>query len=370
MKIILHFIGSLETGGTEHMLLAYLRNSKSKELKHIVCTLHDKGELRQEFKDAGIEVVSLGVRGKADYPLAMPKFASLIKRIKPAIVHSYLLKESLIARPVCKLLGVKLISGKRDTDRGKSKWKVMLDRMTIGMCELNISNSLAGVSELKSYGIPEGKVICIPNGKDISKLDIELTKSDAKKKLGFSKDDVLLGCVARLYEFKGQEYAIRAMPEIIGMKKDAEKRKEIKLVLVGDGEMRSSLEKLVQFLGLESNVVFLGERKDIPELLRAFDIFVFPSLREGMPGALMEAMASGLPVVATDIDGNRELIINGKNGILIPVKNSGAIARAVGSLLNNKKTADQLGKSANRTIKERFSVEGMAAKLDKIYERY
>lgn len=368
MKTILHFIGSLETGGTEHMLLAYLKNSRSRELRHIVCTLHDRGELRQEFKDAGIEVVSLGVRGKIDYPFAMSKFASLLKQLKPDVVHSYLLKESLIARPVCKTLGIELICGKRDTDRGKSAWKVTLDRMTIGMCGLNISNSIAGVAELRSYGVPEGKVICIPNGKDISKFEADVSRGEARKRLGLSQG-IILGCIARLYEFKGQEYAIRAMPEILGVKNSG-KHKEIKLVLVGDGEARNRLEKLVQSLGLESSVVFLGERKDIPELLRAFDIFVFPSLREGMPGALMEAMASGLPAVATDIDGNRELIINGKNGLLVPVKSPGAIARAVGSLIGDKKLAERLGKEAKKTIKERFSVESMSEKLDRIYGRY
>lgn len=361
MKTILHFIGSLEVGGTENMLLAYLKSTKSKELRHIVCTIYPRGPLQEEFRKAGIEVISLGLGSKLAYPLAFIKFSGVVKKTNPDIVHSYLLQENLVARVVCKLMGKRLICGKRDTDRGKPFWKVWLDRLTLPLAGLNISNSIAGKKELISYGVPVNRVIAIPNGKDISPFNIALSKKEAKERLGFKEHNVLLGCVARLYKFKGHEYLIRAMPEILAKNSNAG------LLVVGEGEMRPKLEALVKELRLGGTVNFLGERKDVPEILNGLDIFILPSLREGMPGALMEAMASGLPVVATDIDGNNELVDGEKNGILIPPADSGAISKAVLSLLGDRKRMESIGRMARKEIEDNYIIGKMAESLDKAY---
>jgi glycosyltransferase involved in cell wall biosynthesis len=361
MKRILHFIGSLETGGTENMLLAYLKNTKNEDLEHIVCTVYDRGAMKEKFETAGVRVVSLNLSSKLLLPLALFKFSDILNRLHPDVVHSYLLQENVIARIVCKLTKRKLICGKRDTDRYKMFLKVWLDRLTLSMTGLNISNSMAGVEELRSYGVPENKVTFVANGKDVYSLEKTLKKMDAKKKLGFAPQEIILGCVARLYRFKGHEYLLKAMQKI------AQETPNAKLVLVGDGNMKERLLKLKNELGLDNSVFFMGERKDVPELLAAMDLFVFPSLREGMPGALMEAMAAGLPVVATDIDGNRELIENGKNGILVPPGDSEAFAEAVNTLLSDPGKMHGLAMSARNTIKEKFSIGLMVKKLDKIY---
>lgn len=360
-KRILHFIGSLETGGTENMLLTYLKNTKNEGLEHIVCTVYDRGALRDRFKEAGIRVVSLNLPNKIMLPLAIFKFSDMIELLHPDVVHSYLLQENLIARIVCKFKNKKLICGKRDTDRHKLFLKVWLDRLTIGMAGMNISNSTAGVNELRSYGVPGKKVLYVPNGKKVYQLEKIMKKMDAKRKLGFAPEEILLGCVARLYKFKGHEYLIRAMPKVI------EENPKAKLLIIGDGEMKVNLVKIRDKLGLSNSILFLGERKDVPEILSAIDIFVFPSLREGMPGALMEAMAAGLPVIATDIDGNKELIQNGENGILVPVKDSEHLTSAINNLISNPNSMHDFAKNARDTIKNEFGIELMVKKLDKIY---
>jgi glycosyltransferase involved in cell wall biosynthesis len=417
MKTVMHFIGSLETGGTENMLLAYLRNTNAKGLRQVVCTVFPGGALESEFRmwkpqsglshsaeceharrisgdinswnpgdsnKSNIEVISLGFRSKwAALLLAKLAFTSILMKTKPDVVHSYLLRENLLARVIGKLMGKKVICGKRDTDRGKAFWKVWLDRLTLPLADLNISNSMAGVNELKSYGVPENKIMFIPNGKEVPPPITKAARTAARAKLGFNETDVLLGCVARLYKFKGHEFLLRAMPTILKAEPNA------KLVLVGDGEMRGQLEALTKELDIADKVVFLGERsngmsrsterehvrrnsgdKDVAEALRAFDIFVFPSLREGMPGALMEAMAAGLPVVATDIDGNRELVRHGIDGLLVPPHDFKELALSVIELLLDKKRAQKFGTAARERIGKDFGIEKMVHSLDEVYLKF
>ena len=361
MLKVLHFIGSLETGGTETMLLAYLRTTKNKEIEHVVCTIYPRESLKKEFHDAGIKVYSLNIPSKPFFFLTFPKFALFLKKTNPDIVHSYLIQESLVNRIVGRLMGKAVVCGKRDIDKNKSFWKVWLDRMTIWLADVNISNSRQGLEELLSYGVPKEKALYVPNGKDLSPFEISISKEKAKNRLGFGKEIILIGCISRLFESKGQEYLIRAMPRLL------KEKPEIKLLVVGGGRMKDYLEKISQELGVSKDVIFLGERKDIPELLKAFDVFVFPSLREGMPGALMEAMAAGLPVVATNIGGNVELVENNETGLLVLPANPREISTAVLKILDTPKLSATLGKKARNRIKNDFTLEKMAATLDGIY---
>lgn len=359
---VMHFIASLEIGGAERMLLTLIKNSQDKNIEHVICTIYNKGALVEEAKNAGIKIVSLNLPCKYLYPIAYVRFAFLVNKIKPDVINSFLLQENLIARIVGKLLlRKKVICGKRDTDTGKSEIKVFLDRLTLGFADLHISNSKAGMKELISYGLPKEKVLHIPNGKDWSELESKLNKEQAKERIGLSSNDFVIGCVARLYKFKGQEYAISAMPYILKENKNA------KLVLVGNGDMLNELQQLAKELDVENAVVFLGERKDVPDILKGFDLFVFPSLREGLPGALMEAMAAGLPVIATDIDGNKELVENQKNGILIKPKDRKEISEKVNMLINNPDLAQKLGIAAKEKMLKEYSVENMVVGFENIF---
>ncbi len=367
---ILHFIGSLEIGGTEKMLLTYLSTTKEKELTHVVCTLFDKGALREELAKKNIHVKTLDIKGKLGLLDAIGKFVKVLENEKPSIVHSYLLQENLVARYAIEKYNKKyqqkivLINGKRDTDRGKAFWKVWLDKQSLHKANLHVSNSKAGVEELKGYGVPADNILYIPNGKELHIQKI--TKQKAKEGLSLPQDTFVISCVARLYSFKGHQYLLQAM------KKAQEHLKGLdwKLLLVGDGEMKTALEQYVASHGLQKYVVFLGERNDVPLILRATDLFVLPTLREGMPGALMEAMAAGLPCIATEIDGCKELIENEKNGLLVPAKNTDALSTAIISLILDPILCARLGKEAKRTIEEEFSLSKMITQIDELYMRF
>ena len=353
---VLHFIPSLEVGGTERMLLTFLANAKNKQVEHSICTIYDRGALREEAKRLGIPYYTLGIKSKFLYPLAFLKFFFLMQKINCDIIHSYLLQDNLIARIIGKLYGKKVVCGKRDLDRYKNQLKVIFDRMTLGLANLHISNSKAGLKELLDDGVDTNRAVYIPNGKEIK--EAKITKEAAKKMFGFSKSDIVVGVVARLYKYKGHEYAIKAMETL---------PENVKLVIVGDGAERSALEKLSSELNLNKRIAFLGERRDVPQILRAFDIFVLPSLREGLSGSIMEAMANGLPVIAADINENHELIDDGETGLLVKPADADFINGAIRRLMNDKKLAERLGKNAKEKIIKEYSISRMVNGIEEQY---
>ena len=170
-----------------------------------------------------------------------------------------------------------------------------------------------------------------------------------------------MGTVARLHRQKGVVYLLRAAEQI------HKRRPEAKIVVVGGGELEKQLRRETRAKGIDGYFLLLGERKDARELLSLFDVFVLPSLWEGLPLVLIEAAAMGKPIIATDIEGVREAIIDGENGILVAPKNPEKIAAAVIRLLGNSADAGRLGERAKSDIPARFTLSRMIAETQALY---
>jgi Glycosyltransferase len=140
-----------------------------------------------------------------------------------------------------------------------------------------------------------------------------------------------------------------------------------KLVLVGDGPLRAELSAQIEDLQLVKNVFLLGNRRDVPELLHVFDVFVLPSLREGLPIVLLEAMAAGIPVIASDVDGNTELVIENKTGLIVPPHDIFALAGAIVRMLRDKQSAKLMSSAAKEMVIKDFSFETMVKKYETLY---
>jgi glycosyltransferase involved in cell wall biosynthesis len=184
-----------------------------------------------------------------------------------------------------------------------------------------------------------------------------------RTQLGARLDTSLILSVARLVPEKNHADLLRSMSLL---------RKDVpsaKLLLAGDGTLRAQLENLAQDLGLDSTVQFLGFRRDVDHLLDACDIFVLSSLREGMPLALLEAMAAEKAVVATDIMGMREAIEHGRTGMLVPPRDPHALAAAIGELVKNRDEASAMARRAREEIENRFSLERHIGELQGLYEQ-
>jgi glycosyltransferase involved in cell wall biosynthesis len=249
------------------------------------------------------------------------------------------------------------------------KWiYVLLERYFSRFTDALIFVSDADREKGKRFKLaPEEKMVVVKNGIDLSsrelqkKLESEIEKN--RRDLGLQSSQPIVGTVARLHRQKGITYLLKAAKRI------CQAFPEIKILIVGGGPLRSKLEREAQRLGLEDVVWFMGKREDVTKFLSIFDIFVLPSLWEGLPYVLMEAAALGKTVVATDIDGVREVIENGKTGILVPPRNPESLAQAVRRLLQDKGYALKLGQKIGEEVLPRFTLSRMVTQIQNLYLR-
>jgi glycosyltransferase involved in cell wall biosynthesis len=211
---------------------------------------------------------------------------------------------------------------------------------------------------------PEGKMCTIKNGIDLSAFkeeDMVNSKAAKRKEAELESFQPIVGTVARLHRQKGIPYLLKATQKI------SQAFPRIKILIIGGGPLGQKLERMARRLDVKEHVWFMGERKDAQDLASLFDVFILPSLWEGLPYVLMEASALGKPVVATDVDGNREIIEDGKTGILVPARNPEKMAEAVVKLLREKAFASKLGERAKKSVPPKFSLSRMVEETQSLY---
>lgn len=241
----------------------------------------------------------------------------------------------------------------------------ILFRCWINRADAIVCENTQFSEQLQSLGIPEDRIAVIPNGVDFQ-LYQPLDKSEARSELNLAADKILVLCVASLIPGKGQRYLIEALPEI-------QKRVGgIECIFIGEGEDRAELESLTGQLGLNRHVTFAGIQPTdrMPKWFSAADIFVLPSLSEGSPNALLEAMACGLPAVATTVGNIPGIIRNEVDGLLVPPHSCKDLARQILSLIEDPSLAKRLGKEARKTVRARYrNWNDQAESLKQVYER-
>jgi len=211
--------------------------------------------------------------------------------------------------------------------------------------------------------VPISKMVVVKNGIDFSESKTEVTATKKKEDIRIGISQPVVGTVARLHRQKGIPYFLKAALKICRVFTEA------KIIIVGSGPLKKKLRRMAQNLSLGDSVSFLGEREDGPQLISLFDVFVLPSLWEGLPYVLMEAAALAKPVVVTDIDGVSELVKNMETGILVPPGDPESLARAVIYLLQNKEVASKFGENFKKDITSRYSLSRMVYKTESLYLR-
>ena len=217
-------------------------------------------------------------------------------------------------------------------------------------------------SLVQHYGLTEDKVRTIYNGVDLSCYSHEKKPDLAlKSKLGFEVNTRVVGIIGRFVYQKGHSTFLEAASII------AKSWPDVRFLLVGDGPLKPDIVKRSEDLKLSGQTVMTGERNDIPELLSIMDIVIQPSIVEGLPRVIIEAMAMAKPIVASDIDGIREEIDHEKTGILVPSKNPNALAEAIMMLLKDESKARDLGRAARKTADQRFNLNRQLALYEEMY---
>jgi len=286
----------------------------------------------------------------------------VLKAGRPDILHTHLYHPNLYGRLGALGLGLSGVVAAVHNSYTRVKfhrrvWNFLLswttDRVVVGSPQV--------WQDVRRYdGVPAARVLLMPYGIPLAELDTLLSREAARERLGIA-GSLVIGAVGRLEEQKGHTHLLAALPAV---------RREIPdlvVLLVGEGRRQEDLRRQVQDLGLQDTVRFLGTRRDLPEIFRALDLFVHPSLWEGLPLALLKAMGAGLPVVATRVSGSREVIVDGVNGYLAPPGDPGALARAILDLHRQPEARRRLGEAARRRVAADYSLEAMLTRLEELY---
>ncbi len=277
------------------------------------------------------------------------------------VVQTALPTSDMIGRSLAGLTGVPAIfSTIRGRNVDKPGWQRWLDRRTARLAKAVVFNDREAVPfAIRHEGVRPHQVVYIPNGVSITSAG--RTPGEIRKELKTSPEATVLATVARLHPSKGQQYLLRAFRRV------RERHPGAVLWLVGDGECRAALEREAGELGIAASVRFAGTRRDVRDILEAVDLFALPSLWEGMPNALMEAMAAGRPVIASDIDAIRELVIHGKTGWMVSPGDADGLARGMMDILADPGRAADIGQAGLRHVREHFSLESMADAYATLY---
>ena len=358
---ILYITNHLNIGGITSYCLTLAAGMKQRG--HNVYIASSGGQLFEQFKEKGIEYLHIPIRTKSEISpkilLSFFKLRSFIKKNHIDILHAHSRTTQVLAEFLGRKTGAPYIS----TCHGFFKARFSRRKFPCwGLKTIAISEA---VKEhlLRDFKLDAENIKVIPNGVDVSRFSSKLKaqSSKLKEKLGLEEDAPVIGIVGRLSDVKGHRYLIQAMPEVLKAYPLAQ------LLIVGDGKIKKDLLKLSKELVLDEHIIFLPSVQDTSEVLQALDIFVMPSLQEGLGLALMEAMASGLPVVASGVGGIGNLIHDGENGILVQPADIKSLSCAIIGLLDNKDNAVSLGDSARRFVTENFSEENMISETEALY---
>ncbi len=357
-KRIFYFITDIDIGGAEKMLFELVqRIDRSKFIPDVGC-LKGEGIVGKKLEALGIKVRYFHIE-KLWHIYKLSNIVSFLRQERFDILHSYLFHANIIGRVCGRIAGIPIIISSIRVCEKKKQYHLWMDRITSWMVNLEICVS----KEVKNFtiekaNISEHKLKIVENGIPDSFLDAVTSYRNKKA------HSLVVGTVARLSEQKGIKYLLHAAKRII------EQFPSITVIIAGSGPLSSQLKELSTKLNISRNVKFIGFRNDIPELLSVIDIFVLPSLWEGMPNVVLEAMAAGKPVIATDTGGSKDLIDSNINGVLVEPGNSEALAEAILKLLGDPAQRQRLGESAREKVKERFPIDKMVSKTEQVYTQF
>jgi len=356
--LIVHIIYALGTGGLENGLVNIINRAPPGRYRHAIICLTTADEFASRLSAPDVHLYTLNKRPGHD-PIVYWRMWKLLNKLRPAIIHTRnlaALEMQLVGLFVPKARRVHGEHGRDIYDLDGTNRKYQLLRRAVG---LFVHRYIAVSDDLRTWlidsvRIPERRVRQIYNGVDQERFFPRSGVRPALAPPGFLPDDgLLLGTVGRLAEVKDQYSLLLALQILVS--DNPSLRRKLRLALIGDGPMSERLQRGSEELGIADIVWMPGDRDDIPELLRMFDIFVLPSLAEGVSNTILEAMASGLPVIATRTGGNPELIEDGYNGHLVPVSDPRALAASIGDIIAKPEAIALLGTRGREKVRQHFN---------------
>jgi glycosyltransferase involved in cell wall biosynthesis len=333
-----------------------------KKFNVILCVLREEDYLIKFFTDKEVNLRILG-RGKFS-PMTLVDILRITKEEHIQLIHAHGYGAANFGRLAGMIRGIPTIVHAHDDDRYYPLYQNLADRLLRNHTDKAIAVSgSVGKSCVNKRHIGKDKTFVIHNGiplKDFAAPDGERVRKE-RARLGIGPDFKVIGTVAKLREEKGTRYLIESAVKVL------EIFPKTLLLIAGDGPLMEELKTLSEKLGIADRVIFAGFRDDIPVILSIIDIFIVPSITEGSPLALLEAMAMGKPIVATNVGGIVEILRDGETGLLVPSRDPGAIAEKVVQLFRNEAESGKLGLSAKEEA-EKYDIQSHGQKLAGHYD--
>lgn len=366
---VLYVIENTSFGGGERGF-GQLSTGLNRDCFQTHIAAHPGGELQEIARQAGVSFFPIDMSRKVNFR-SIGQISKLISKNRINIVHSMGARADFFARMACRKIPstatictvAMLIEGFDVGCLRKTVYKIA-DQCSAGYVTRYIAVSKAlKIRLVEKYKIPANKITVIYNGVELDQYNPNMNVSETvRRSLGITDDHPIIGTIGRLVYQKGFSYFLKAAERVYS------KKKQVRFVIVGHGQEEANLKSLAESLGISKLCTFAGLRFDVAHLLSAFDIFVLPSVLEGLPRIVIEAMAMERPIVATDIDGVREELKHNKTGLLVPPADYVSLADAILSLLDDQEKAESLGRQARKDAEQMFDLKHTLVNVENLYK--
>ena len=372
VKRVLLVISNLEYGGAQRQIVELANNMDPARYDIHICSLSNYVPLEHDLFEAGKRLHIINKSWKFDASV-VPKLAALAKKLKIDVIHSFLFDAEIASRLAGLLARIPAIIGsERNSHYHLKKRQLLAYRVTRRAVNVIIANSTEGsIFNAGIQGLNMSHYRVVHNGVNTTRFQPRNDIDKIKQSLGISQDEQLVGMFASFKTQKNHPLAFAAMKQVFHQIPKA------RFLMVGEelyGGMHGSdiyrleMDRLVDKMGIRSRCYFLGNRDDVEKLYCACDATILPSLFEGTPNVLLESMACGIPVVATDIADNAKIVPEGKTGFLVPLGDDSYMAEKIIHLLHDETLRKKLGMNARQWVLEEFSCKRLAEKIAAIYD--
>lgn len=357
---ILHIVPSLSHSGIAHQLLLLAKGLPQNEFEFHVAAINAGGPVSADLQSFGIEPVVVGRRWAAD-PRTFWQLRRHMLRLQPTVIHTWLFEANTYGRIAALTAGIRrLVAAERNVDTWKSNYQLTADRRLARRTLRIVANSVAVRDFYASRGMPADQIEVIPGAVD-DFTPSPISRAELLTELGLPRDAKLLAYLGPLTKQKRLKELIWAADQLKAVGTTAH------LLMVGDGPLRSALQRYARLNRVEDRIHFLGARNDVPRLLSHVDIVWHAGNYEGQSSAILEAMAAGIPVIAADAAGNRELVTDGVTGHLVPLHERAGFARWTLPLLENSELARRLGAAGRQHVLQFHQPANMVAHYARLY---
>ena len=369
--LVAHVLYRFDTGGLENGVVNLINHMSAKAYRHAIIALTEIADFKQRIRREDVQYIALG-KPSGHALWIYPRLYRLFRELKPAIVHTRNLAALECAIPAW-AAGVSVrIHGEHGRDVGDFDGSNKKYQWIRRLYSPFVKHYIALSRDLAHYlthpvGIHTERVSQIHNGVDAERFHPAIQRQNIAGCPFTDPGLWLAGTVGRMQTVKDQTTLARAF--VLALQMDPALRERLRLVMIGDGPLRGECLAILQAGGVADLAWLPGERDDIPEIMRGLDCFILPSLGEGISNTILEAMASGLPVIATTVGGNVELVEEGVSGALVQAAAPSALAGCIVDLAQHPENARLMGLAGRRLVEERYSMAAMVASYQRLYDR-